>query len=59
MLRLIKDDDLASAVVVWDGLQENEKRMMFFGLVAMVNKLRGDRGDSPDATYGPPETQGL
>jgi hypothetical protein len=59
MLALAKNGDLDSAIAIWDGLDEREQRMIFSSLVAMVNHLRAERGDPPDATYGPPETQGL
>jgi hypothetical protein len=33
--------------------------MVFSALISMMNHLRAERGDPPDATYGPSETQGL
>jgi hypothetical protein len=59
MLRLWRDGDEASALVIWDGLDEQEQRNVFGALAAMVNHLRAERGDDPDDTYGPPETEGL
>lgn len=59
MLALAKSGDLAGAITIWDGLDEREQRMVFSAFIAMVNHLRVERGDPPDATYGPPETQGL
>ena len=31
--------------------------MIWLGLVQMVNMYRVERGDPPDATYGPRETE--
>lgn len=59
MIRLARDGDSDAAIAIWDGLPQNEQRMIWFSLVAMVNHLRAERGDDPDATYGPPETTGL
>jgi hypothetical protein len=59
MLRLARDGDTDAAMTIWDGLPEEEQRAIWFSLLAMVNHLRAERGDDPDATYGPPETKGL
>jgi hypothetical protein len=59
MLRLIRDGDFETALVIWDGLSAQEQRNVFGARAAMVNQLRADRGDDPDATYGPPEREGL
>ncbi len=59
MLRLWRDGNEDEAITVWKGLTEQEQLNIFGALVAMVNHMRQERGDSPDATYGPPETEGL
>jgi len=59
MNRLVRDGDRDGAIVIWDGLDQHEQRLIWFGLVSMVNQMRSERGDDPDVTYGPPETVGL
>jgi predicted nucleic acid-binding protein len=59
MLALLRDDHHDEALAIWDDLDDRERRMLFTALASMVNHLRRERGDSPDATYGPPETRGL
>ena len=59
MIRLARDGDAKAAITIWDGLSDHEQQMIWFSLVGMVNHLRAERGDPPDATYGPPETIGL
>ena len=59
MNRLVRDGDRDGAIVIWDSLDQHEQRLIWFGLVSMVNQMRAERGDDPDVTYGPPETVGL
>ena len=59
MLSLWRAGDQDAAITIWQGLSMQEQQNVFGGLVAMVNRLREERGDPPDATYGPPERQGL
>jgi hypothetical protein len=59
MLRLWRDGDQEAAITIWQGLDAQEQQNVFGALVAMVNDLRQERGDPPDATYGSPETEGL
>lgn len=59
MVALWKRGDNDSALVIWDGLTEREQRMIVTGIAMQLNQLRFERGDPPDATYGPPETHGL
>ena len=59
MIRLARDGDAEAAITIWKGLDEREQQMVWFALVQMVNHLRAERGDPPDATYGPPEIRGL
>ena len=59
MIRLVRGRDLDAALVIWNGLDAREQRMIATSLMQMVSHLRAERGDDPDATYGPPERQGL
>ena len=59
MLRLWKDGKEEDATTIRQGLTPQEQQNVFGGLLAMVNHLREERGDPPDATYGPPELEGL
>ena len=59
MIRLARDGDAEAAISIWNGLDDRERQLIWFSLTQMVNHLRAERGDPPDATYGPPETQGL
>ena len=59
MNRLVRDGDRDGAIVIWDGLDQREQRLVWFQLVSIVNQYRAERGDDPDETYGPPETVGL
>jgi hypothetical protein len=58
-IRLNLDGDHDAAMLVFDSSDERVQRLMFAGLIAMVAHLRSERGDAPDATYGPDETVGL
>ena len=58
MNRLVRDGDGRGAIVIWDGLDQHEQRLIWFGLVSLVNHLRAERGDDQDVTYDC-ETVGL
>jgi hypothetical protein len=59
MLRLWKDGAPEDALTIWRTLEPREQQMLFSALLGMVNHLRAERGDPPDAIYGPPELEGL
>lgn len=59
MLALLRDGHAEDALAIWDGLDDRERRMVFTAFGSMIVHLRRERGDPPDATYGPPETHGL
>jgi len=56
---VVGDGDGDAAIAIWDGLDEREQRLVWFSLASLVNHYRAERGDDPDDTYGPPETEGL
>ena len=58
-IRLNRDGDHMAAMLIFDSADERVQRLMFAGLIAQVAALRAERGDAPDATYGPDETVGL
>jgi hypothetical protein len=53
MIRFHRAVDEAALLRVWDNLTVREQRMVLRGLPAMVAHLRAERGDPPDAEYGP------
>lgn len=59
MLALMRAGDGDSAIAIWQGLDALDQQKVFYALASMVNAMRADRGDPPDATYGPPELKGL
>jgi hypothetical protein len=57
--RLHRDGDTEAAIAIFESFDEQQKRMAFISLIAMVSAYRAERGDLPDATYGPDETRGF
>jgi hypothetical protein len=54
MLRLIRDGDLETALVIWKGLDTQDQQNVFVALAAIINVLRAERGDPPEQSYRRP-----
>jgi hypothetical protein len=53
LVAFAKEQNSEAFVTIWDSLTIREQRMIATALAAMIAHLRSERGDPPDAEYGP------